>query len=78
MYRPLDEAAAAQVRASSKVYMELPRNNEWKVGLDRFLPDEGTMRISIRAARSTEELKETPACGWDSARTRAIMRISQT
>lgn len=57
MYRPLDEAAAAQVRASSKVYMELPRNNEWKVGLDRFLPDEGTMRISIRAARSTEELK---------------------
>ena len=57
MYRPLDEAAAAQVRASSKVYMELPHNNEWKVGLDRFLPDEGTMRISIRAARSTEELK---------------------
>ena len=57
MYRPLDEAAAAQVRASSKVYMELPRNNEWKVGLDRFLPDDGTMRISIRAARSTEELK---------------------
>ena len=57
MYRPLDEKAAAQVQPSSKVYMELPRNNEWKVGLDRFLPDEGTMRISIRAARSTEELK---------------------
>lgn len=56
MYRPLDDAAAAQVQPSSKVYMELPRNNEWKVGLDRFLPDEGTMRVSIRAARSTEEL----------------------
>ena len=57
MYSPLDEAADAQVLDSSRVYMELPRNNEWKVGLDRFLPDEGTMRISIRAARSTEELK---------------------
>ena len=57
MYRPLDEKAVAQVQPSSKVYMELPRNNEWKVGLDRFLPDEGTMRISIRAARSTKELK---------------------
>ena len=57
MYRPLDDTAAVQVQPSSKVYMELPRNNEWKVGLDRFLPDAGTMRISIRAARSTEELK---------------------
>ena len=56
MYRPLDEAAAGNVQPSSKIYMELPRNNEWKVGLDRFLPDEGTMRVSIRAARSTEEL----------------------
>ena len=57
MYRPLDDTAAVQVQPSSKVFMELPRNNEWKVGLDRFLPDAGTMRISIRAARSTEELK---------------------
>ena len=55
-YQPLSNPTVEAVTPSSAVYMELPRNGEWKVGLDRFLPDEGTMRVSIRAARSTEEL----------------------
>lgn len=55
-YQPLSKPAVDREAPSSAVYMELPRNGEWKLGLDRFLPDEGTMRVSIRAARSTEEL----------------------
>ena len=31
----------------------LPRSNELKLDLDRFLPDEGIMRVRIRAGRST-------------------------
>ena len=55
-YQPLSNPAVDPEAPSPAVYMELPRNGEWKVGLDRFLPDEGTMRVSIRAARSSEEL----------------------
>ena len=55
-YKPLSHSEEDPGAPSPAVYMELPRNAEWKVGLDRFLPDEGTMRVSIRAARSTEEL----------------------
>lgn len=31
----------------------LPRSNELKINLDRFLPDEGLMRVRIRAGRTT-------------------------
>jgi hypothetical protein len=37
----------------SPVVLELPRGRELKLDLDRFLPDEGTMRVRIRAGRSS-------------------------
>lgn len=38
---------------SGPVVLVLPRGNELKLDLDRFLPDEGDMRVRIRAGRST-------------------------
>lgn len=42
----------------SPVVFVLPRSNELKTNLDRFLPDEGTMRVRIRAGRTTNEPDE--------------------
>lgn len=39
--------------AGSGVVVVVPRSNELKYDLDRFLPDEGDMRVRIRAGRST-------------------------
>jgi mono/diheme cytochrome c family protein len=50
---PRDEAVAGQVPAVSPVVLVLPRSNELKLDLDRFLPDDGVMRVRIRAGRST-------------------------
>ncbi|QVL34129.1 DUF1592 domain-containing protein [Telmatocola sphagniphila] len=50
---PLAKAANEEFPAVSPVVLVLPAGNELKLNLDRFLPDEGTMRVSIRAARST-------------------------
>lgn len=50
---PLPEAIAGQSPAVSPVVLVLPRSNELKLDLDRFLPDEGIMRVRIRAGRST-------------------------
>ena len=50
---PQTGADAGNVPAASPVVLELPRSGELKLDLDRFLPDEGTMRVRIRAARST-------------------------
>ena len=66
---PREEADAAQTNARqptqesdakptlqhglSTVILVLPRSSELKLDLDRFLPDEGTMRVRIRAGRST-------------------------
>lgn len=50
---PQGEAAAGQTPAVSPVVLVLPRSNELKLDLDRFLPDEGIMRVRIRAGRST-------------------------
>jgi hypothetical protein len=36
----------------------LPRSHELKLNLDRFLPDEGMMRVRIRAGRSTMDPNE--------------------
>jgi hypothetical protein len=36
----------------------LPPSNELKINLDRFLPDEGQMRVRIRAGRTTNEPNE--------------------
>ncbi len=50
---PRPDAVAGQTPEVSPVVLALPRSNELKMNLDRFLPDEGTMRIRIRAGRST-------------------------
>jgi mono/diheme cytochrome c family protein len=42
----------------SPVVFVLPRGNELKMNLDRFLPDEGMMRVRIRAGRTTNEPEE--------------------
>ena len=50
---PRAEAVAGQTPPVSPVVLVLPRSNELKLDLDRFLPDEGIMRVRIRAGRST-------------------------
>lgn len=50
---PRAEAAVGTTPAVSPVVLVLPRSNELKLDLDRFLPDEGNMRVRIRAGRST-------------------------
>ena len=50
---PKAEALAGKEPAVSAVVLVLPRSNELKLDLDRFLPDEGIMRVRIRAGRST-------------------------
>ena len=50
---PQSDAVAGQTPAVSPVVLVLPRSNELKLDLDRFLPDEGIMRVRIRAGRST-------------------------
>ena len=42
----------------SPVVFVLPPSNELKINLDRFLPDEGMMRVRIRAGRTTNEPNE--------------------
>lgn len=42
----------------SPVVFVLPRSGELKTNLDRFLPDEGMMRVRIRAGRTTMEPDE--------------------
>ncbi len=49
---PKADAVVGQTPAVSPVVLVLPRSNELKLNLDRFLPDEGTMRVRIRAGRS--------------------------
>lgn len=50
---PQPEAVVGQTPAVSPVVMVLPRSKELELDLDRFLPDEGTMRVRLRAGRST-------------------------
>ena len=50
---PRPEAVAGQTPEVSSVVLALPRSNELKLNLDRFLPDEGIMRVRIRAGRSS-------------------------
>lgn len=55
---PKPGAAAGNNPDVSSVAFVLPRSNELKMNLDRFLPDEGMMRVRIRAGRSTHEPDE--------------------
>jgi hypothetical protein len=50
---PQANAIGGQTPAVSPVVLVLPRSSEVKLDLDRFLPDEGTMRVRIRAGRSS-------------------------
>ncbi len=43
---------------AGKVVSLNKKNHSLKLNLDRFLPDEGTMRVSIRAGRSTMNVNE--------------------
>ena len=51
--KPQAGAVAGQTHAASPVVLVLPGETELKLNLDRFLPDDGIMRVRIRAARST-------------------------
>ncbi|MFO0978647.1 MAG: DUF1592 domain-containing protein [Planctomycetaceae bacterium] len=47
------ETARKDNDASPSVVLALPASRELKLDLDRFLPDDGVMRVRIRAGRST-------------------------
>lgn len=56
-----DPAAAETARTdndASSIVLALPASRELKLDLDRFLPDDGVMRVRIRAGRSTMNPKE--------------------
>jgi len=55
---PRPDAIVGQAPAVSPVVLALPRSNELKLNLDRFLPDEGIMRVRIRAGRSNMNANE--------------------
>ncbi|WP_425613752.1 DUF1592 domain-containing protein [Anatilimnocola sp. NA78] len=55
---PSPGALAGHNPEASPVVFILPRSSELKMNLDRFLPDEGTMRVRIRAGRTTNEPNE--------------------
>ena len=50
---PKANAIVGQAPADAPVVLALPHSHELKLNLDRFLPDEGIMRVRIRAARSS-------------------------
>ncbi|MBA4192264.1 MAG: hypothetical protein C0467_30205 [Planctomycetaceae bacterium] len=50
---PQAKAVAGQIPPDSQVALVLPEGKELKLNLDRYLPDEGIMRVRIRAARSS-------------------------
>lgn len=50
---PRANAITEETPPVSPVVLALPRSNELKLNLDRFLPDKGVMRVRVRAGRST-------------------------
>jgi mono/diheme cytochrome c family protein len=55
---PQSDAVAGRPSPRNGIFMALPRSNELKWNLDRFLPDDGVMRVSIRAWRSSDNREE--------------------
>jgi hypothetical protein len=51
--RPTETVPFGQDSPVSRVVWVLPASGELKLNLDRFLPDEGVMRVRIRAGRSS-------------------------
>ena len=56
--KPKSDVVTGPSPPGSGVFMALPRSNELKWNLDRFLPDDGVMRVSIRAWRSSDNPDE--------------------
>lgn len=56
--KPIKNATPAQEPSPSPVVLVLPPGKELKFNLDRFLPDEGTMRVRLRVSRSNRNPKE--------------------
>lgn len=56
--KPKPDPVAGQTPSVSPVVLVLPQSNELKLDLDRFLPDEGNMRVRIRAGRTTKKDNE--------------------
>lgn len=52
---PNPDAVAGHTPDVSPVVVVLPRASELKLNLDRFLPDEGTMRVRLRAGRTNQD-----------------------
>ncbi|MBM82850.1 MAG: hypothetical protein CMJ78_19995 [Planctomycetaceae bacterium] len=55
---PKPDAVVGDSPEVSPVVLAMPRSNELKMNLDRFLPDDGIMRVRIRAGRSTMKPNE--------------------
>jgi mono/diheme cytochrome c family protein len=55
---PVHDVLAGNDAPASPVVLVLPKSNEVKWNLDRFLPDEGMMRVRIRAGRTTMDADE--------------------
>lgn len=55
---PREKVAFGQTPPVSPVVWVLPASGEMKLNLDRFLPDDGVMRVRIRAGRSTMKPNE--------------------
>lgn len=55
---PKPDAVAGKTPPLSPVVLVLARSNELKLNLDRFLPDDGIMRVRIRAGRSNMQPNE--------------------
>jgi len=56
-----EKPSEEELGAVSPVVLVLPASNEVKWNLDRFLPDEGTMRVRIRVGRSNSNLQQHAA-----------------
>ncbi len=55
---PKPDATTGKTPPVSPVVLVLPGSSELKLDLDRFLPDEGIMRVTIRAGRTTMHVDE--------------------
>ncbi|MEC9095882.1 MAG: DUF1592 domain-containing protein, partial [Planctomycetota bacterium] len=51
-FKPDPNAMVGEAHSGSPIVISLPPGKELKFNLDRFLPDDGIMRVRIRAARS--------------------------
>ena len=60
-WKPVTDTAHGVFEHSTDVFLSLPRSAELKMNLDRFLPDDGVMRVRILASRSSMKENEFAA-----------------